>query len=83
MLNVSGCRNEHAANLRSWESVDERSSVEKVWPIRSCGAIGKRCEPGESIRGGKRMIEGEGQKQGRLHSESAKQEENGERVDFI
>ena len=27
--------------------------------------------------------EGEGQKQGQLHDESAKQEENGERVDFI
>ena len=29
------------------------------------------------------MIEREGQKQGQLHGESAKQEENGERVDFI
>ena len=29
------------------------------------------------------LIEGEGQKQGQLHDESAKQEENGERVDFI
>ena len=29
------------------------------------------------------MIEGEGQKQGQLHGENAKQEENGKRVDFI
>ena len=29
------------------------------------------------------IIEGEGQKQGQLHGENAKQEENSKRVDFI
>ena len=84
MLNVSGCRSEHAANLKILGvrrcALQCRESLAYNW---SCGAVGKRCELGESIHGGNMMIEGEGQKQGQLHGKNAKQEENGERVDFI
>ena len=59
------------------------SSVEKVWPITGAVVWLER-----DVSRGKAYMEGsddrgEGQKQGQLNGESAKQEENGERVDFI